>query len=1175
MNSLFRVACLGLLSLIHAPAQKAFQCGNLHQPACQHSDWARMNLAPGENRACEIDLTEVEGHCLNNQRNLQGVRRSQWAAWALEHQLLGIGGDTPLNFLTWPAALAAYANPQQGFQASLAQQSLSLTGQLHAGARLLDIDVRSYAAAGSGEALRLCRAPDGSACAQLGNRHRLFGYALQEVASWVDANPGQVVFIRLRTGQISGQQLSLVYDEVQLTLGNRIYEAPITTPLRWPTPGELRGSGKRVLVAHFDAPSNVATATIWAANGLEQLSDRVMDQNFEGCVAHDGMDLAQRGSMKPLSWWNVAEAPNGGLLDGLLVRKAVRCGVASAGLQQIAAGGDGRLAAMVWSWAEGDWGRNGAALLNREGRWTSTPESQPFAVACALRRDGAKTLQNRAWRITLGTAAWSPAAGDALCVSEHGANYTFAAPENSYQNHALATLAAGRQIWLRYKAAELPSLSLSARKLVFRMNPGDPPPAAQSLVVGATEGTPIAFRVEPGLPVVIPVTSTSMPAGNTTLPISFGKEVSALAPGVYRSNLLLTTGGRTTAVEVELTVRAAPQITITVDPATSQVGKQVTLRLDVTGGRQPGGEYLIYRMRQGVLETVARGVLTPMSSTAAVAKPIVPTLEVGTHTLLAMAAGDARNLPASALPFTITTRLVANPAAIDWKMFSNETLPVRDVMLTGLGASPVVTASCWWLKASIVGTALRVQGTEELRQLALGTHRCEVFVTDQLTTLGLGRLVLPVSLLLQASLTAQPNGPILLVGDATATTTLQLSTSEASGVDITATASVPWLQVVPLGTMRAPGAFRLVVAAGTLPWGRHLGEIVFRSAVTPEVRLPVTFDRVKPTVIDTAPDMRFIVDGTVYQGTASFYWSLGSVHQLVLLPSATETERQVPYGWETVGGLRLGATRELRATAEGGWVTGHFQTWFRLRHSAGPGGTIAVTSSVPPDGEFYRSGANVELTTRPQIGFQFGIWNVNYTLGSFTSNEDRVRLAVFSPIVATAQFQAQAAQRVDILANGPGVAAAIDGVVTMLPATFYWYPRSAHTLFATGTVSISTQSQLRFTRWTTGVGLIQQVVMPNAPLRVEALYQREHLVTATAAPAAGGIVRGWGWYPEGEKATLEAVPSTGFRFVEFTGSISSLRAATTVTVTGPLQMAARFDPEPVVAPVAPTGGLNP
>ncbi len=1128
MKFLSRLASLGLLSLFsltRAEAQNSFECGNLNQRACQHSDWARMNLAIGEDRACEVDLRESGGFCVNDRRNLAGVRRLQWAAWALEQQLLGIGNDTPLNFLSWPAAHGAYANAGQGYPVSLAQQTLSVTDQLNAGARLLAFDLRHFAGGGSGEALRLCRAETGTECGLPEGRFRLFGYALQEVANWVDANPGQVVLVRLNNFQLPGSQMAAVYDEVQRTLGARLYPN-LGAPLRWPTPGEMRAAGKPVLVAQFNGPPVTGSAVVWNAARPGQVSDRVNDQNLVGCVASDGMELAQRGSMQPLTWWDVAESTTGGVLDAVGVRNAVRCGVASVGLAQVSAA-DVRLPAMVWSWAEGEWGRNGAAILNREGRWSSGPETLLLPVACALRREVGSTRQDRAWRVTQGTTAWSPAAGEALCVSEFGTGYTFAAPENAYQNHALATVAATRQVWLRHKAAEMPSLSLSTRKMVFQMRPGATAVPSQTLRMGGTAGMPVRIRVLPGLPLTVSATAGTLSPAGIPLEVGLGSGLASgvwmLPPGVHRGGVELTSGGQTTVVEVELTVRAAPTLSVVAEPATAAPGKAVSLRLQLMNTLQTQGEYSISRVTNGVTEFLTKGVMTSSFGSMAQATVTLPSLPLGTHTLLAMVAGDARNLPASARPVTVTIRprLIANPAAVEWQILQSGAWPVQDVALTGLGANAVVSTGCsGWLNAFIVGSTLRLVGQDTMRLLDPGTHRCEVTVSDELTAQGLGHLVVPVTVVMQATLTAQPGGEILLVGEQSVASSLNVWPSVTRGLELSVTVSAPWLQVTPLSGAQAPGVFRITAVGAALPYGLHRGEVIFRSAVARELRVPVVFHRVRPTHIDTNPaNMQFRVDGATYTGSATLYWPIGSSHQLEMLPQMGDRERQIPQGWLIQGSLRSGASTTLQATANGGSLTAMFEAWFRMQLLPVTNGTIGVTANSVPDGEFYRHGTRVVLTAQPAPAFGDINWDVDFVLGRVTSKERQISLTIFSPQVVRAQFNPLEARRVTLTANIPGVKAVVDGVETILPASFAWYAHTEHTIILGASDLIDESSWYRFASWENGsTNMIRIVRVPYESLRMQAFFEKAPLASVSPSPGAGRTVPGEARYGLGEAA---------------------------------------------------------
>jgi hypothetical protein len=308
-----------------------------------------------------------------------------------------------------------------------------------------------------------------------------------------------------------------------------------------------------------------------------------------------------------------------------------------------------------------------------------------------------------------------------------------------------------------------------------------------------------------------------------------------------------------------------------------------------------------------------------------------------------------------------------------------------------------------------------------------------------------------------------------------------------------------------------------VVTARALPLGRHRGEVVFRSEVTPEVRVAVSFDRVRPTLVETnPPNMNFMVDGTLYTGSASFLWPLDSVHQLVMVPpQSAPNERRLPRGWETVAGVRTGATTELRASAQGGWVTGHFETWYRLQRTSGPNGTVIIRSDSAPDGEFYRALALLEIISSPDLRFKTARFSVSSGPNTFTdNNEGRALWPMTGPTVVTAEFEPQAAERVDIVSNIPGLKVLVDGVLTQLPVTFYWYPRSVHVVYAPNEATNVDMTNWwfenwRFERplldpWTAGTRLNPTFAMPASSLRVEARYTP---VPIQLAPANAGAAK--------------------------------------------------------------------
>jgi hypothetical protein len=1193
MNPLPRLAGLGILALLSvAPAmgQRTYDCGNLNQPACGHSDWERVNMVAGDNRACEHDLANVDGTCRNIRRNTSAIRNPFWAGWALENQTLGIGKDVPINFITWPTSHNAYSTSAQGFGSDLyTNHAISMTDQMNAGARMLELDPKRYLMLAlptqipiSDVAIRLCHASSVLLCVAPGYGNRLFGFALKEIADWVDANPGQVLYIKLDNDRAIGGRIQEIYDEVQRYLGHRVYTVPDGGFRRWPTLGEIRAAGKSIIVVQHNTPGDVATKWVWKAIGLVQQDNHPKDQDFDNCKAYDGMDQIQRGATSPLTWWDVAEGrakTNTGNADtGLLweenVRKATRCGVASIGLDFINALNssynikrstepDRRMAAMIWSWAENDWGRGGPAVMNAEGRWNSVAANNVYPVACAVKRVPASTIQDREWRITAAEIPWNQALANEQCVREFGSNYEFGAPENGYQNRFLYELAGGRRVWLRYSNVNVPNLTVSTTSLVFRMNPGGPRPAPQNVLIAAAPGTVIGSKFDPNLPLEYNLPANALEEGTYLLSVGMPENVSNLAPGIYDGQLDLGITNQGITIKVRLIVKAAPQITVITDPAVAAQGQQVVITVRLTNGQQITGPFKIYRTvnAEGIptpFDTAAAGQIQQDGATGGVAKFDVRDLPFGTNTYVADYAGNAFNLGANSEPFqvTITPRIVANPAAVVLQYSAGGSLPAQPVTFTGLGANPQATASCDWLKLGWNGNTLVVATGDGVRTLPVGPTNCTVTVRDSLTQQGLGSLQLPVTVYVQTTLTLQPDREMTLLGEDSAAGDVQLGTASETPVDVTFTANVPWLLVQPLDGLQAPGAFRIVVDGRSLAVGQHRGDVTFSSTSAASRVLRVVFDKVRPTVVTTEPaGLPFVVDGKPYVGTASFLWAPNTVHQFTSNTVTQNGVRNTPKDWVSGSTVQPGTQFQLTAQANGGQVMARFHTFYYLTINGTPGGAVRFNPYHPESDGYFAAGSTVEVEAMPQPGNEFVEW-----LGTFPSKNRVFSFTMNNPVSLIAQFRQLEATPVSIAANVGGATAVVDGVVTPLPAEFRWAPGSVHTIAAGEVVGGEKGTRDVFLLWSNGGGQTQTITTPPEPLALTATYGRSFLVTVTPSPAAGGTVGGSGWYTEGLPAMLTATPYAGYLFSGFSGDLTTTESTPMVRVMRPMNIVANFTP---------------
>ena len=339
---------------------------------------------------------------------------------------------------------------------------------------------------------------------------RLYAQSIKEISNWLDKNPTEIVLLDFEDYVVDPHFPDGVPSEVteplRVYLGNRIFN-PLDPPMsidvssgpvkgsRFPTRRELLAAGKNVIVFdnkfNFDNQYLLKESEIvggfthdWFAKNLK---------HYPYCPLGDQID-----SVPPLTSHMVAEerelsAPLFGLLDAQDVASAAECNYSFIVLDLFSVAvpvpmipapqalvpdillrqsmyelppGFARQAAAVWSWKEGDQGRNGdcAMFEATSQRWISANCAIQARFACAKPRSesGKDPLQwqdrvGNVWGVTSPTSmgSWDADAGTKACQKEFGSDFVFSAPRNGYQNRVLKDIAAtagaaNDNIWLNY-----------------------------------------------------------------------------------------------------------------------------------------------------------------------------------------------------------------------------------------------------------------------------------------------------------------------------------------------------------------------------------------------------------------------------------------------------------------------------------------------------------------------------------------------------------------------------------------------------------------------------------------------------------------------------------------------------------------------------------------------------
>ncbi len=436
--------------------------------------------------------------CVNDTRHLVGAGfRGTWTDWALANQRT-LAVDEPLNWVQHLTTHNANNNIADG-ETGDPNQVWSMSDQLDLGSRMLWLDPHWT----FGE-VRLCHplvievGPDFHIGCTANDR--LFAYAVREIATWLTANPDEIILIDLEA-YVEGH-----FDEVSTPLeewlGTKLYRTSERTPgSAWPSRRELRAMGRQVIVGARGGPEYVGDDHFGGTTHGDHVPGT---QNIrfikhftvgrtDGIVTEcSGGDPSQSLLLRD-AWFRVVgeDRTSASLLVNLVgivrpedVPDMVGCGLPLVSFDMLSSPravnhprimfhidrlfqrGDLRRVAwyepqplLVWSWEEGDRGSSGDAALLRgsDGRWSSVSPSEQRRFACGRPRsettrqtaDWADTLGIE-WRITTRSGTWRE--GGRACLDEYGhQGFVFSVPVSSHMNGRLRLADAARgDVWINY-----------------------------------------------------------------------------------------------------------------------------------------------------------------------------------------------------------------------------------------------------------------------------------------------------------------------------------------------------------------------------------------------------------------------------------------------------------------------------------------------------------------------------------------------------------------------------------------------------------------------------------------------------------------------------------------------------------------------------------------------------
>jgi hypothetical protein len=434
--------CAGLTKLAERAAAECRRAGRTPDESC--------TLPMGR----RVIRSEVKAHA------------ASWLHRTLAFQY-ELGGAVPLRDAPWVGTHNSFnsTSEEPTLSHTDSNQQLSLTDQLRIDIRSLELDVHWLPSlrAGAQAAPVVCHGRGADQLHAGCTSERLLPDVLAEVTAWLRAHRDQVLLLYVEDNVDTAEG----YDPTARALAEGLRGADGKSLIYKPPSGgacadlplgitrdDVLAAGRQVLLVSGCGQGAAWRGLVFDWNDVE-VEERnhgyrdhpVCDQDPDGDGRPDfGRDVYATKLVRYYedSTWVSPTASNVGLAstdDGLspeTTRRMSRCGVDLIGFDQILPT-DGRLAALAWSWAQGEPSRSdGCALQREDGRWIARRCTKLHQAACR-RADGR-------WIVTLARVPAAATAAACRQLSAKPAVPRTGAENESLREAARASGAAG--VWL-------------------------------------------------------------------------------------------------------------------------------------------------------------------------------------------------------------------------------------------------------------------------------------------------------------------------------------------------------------------------------------------------------------------------------------------------------------------------------------------------------------------------------------------------------------------------------------------------------------------------------------------------------------------------------------------------------------------------------------------------------
>jgi uncharacterized protein YkwD len=305
-------------------------------------------------------------------------------------------------------------------------------------------------------------------------------------------------------------------------------------------------------------------------------------------------------------------------------------------------------------------------------------------------------------------------------------------------------------------------------------------------------------------------------------------------------------------------------------------------------------------------------------------------------------------------------------------------------------------------------------------------------------------------------------------------------------------------------------------------------------------------------------------------GEGTFTYDAGTMTSLVATPASGYRFLNWTGNVDTIENVGAASTT---ITVNGNCsITANFEHiasgQFDLVTSSTAGGSVVV----PGEGTFtYDAGTSVNLIASATTGYQFVNWTGDVsTIGDANAPSTTITMSEDCSIVANFETIPEVRYSLTITAAGGGL------VTSPGMGTFSYDAGTVVSLVASPTCIY----QYRFVNWTGNVGTVANVNAASTTITMNGSYsiranfaaipvsQYRLIISSTAGGSVTTPGEGTFTRDAGTVVTLVAIPTTDYRFVNWTGNVGTIAntnaASTTITMNGDYSITANFE-------VIPTG----